>query len=234
MIQETTASVFNTPAQVVTNTVNCEGVMGAGLALEFALRHPDLEVAYEQRCQAGEVRTGRPYLQSVTQAPYQAVLQFPTKRSWRFPSRLEWIDEGLSYIARHYQNPQRPIHSLALPRLGCDRGGLDWSQVRTLIEQRLGSLSELTLYLCDDTAPAEGAEASMLNAYTADHHAGELPPFLTSKVRAALKETAPPERFRYLANVPGVGRQSYARLFQHYFHQDAMAQLPLPGLLSTS
>ena len=88
MIQTTKSSVFNTPATVVTNTVNCEGVMGAGLALEFSLRHPELEQEYAQRCSSGEVRIGRPYLQSVSNAPYQAVLQFPTKQSWRFPSRL--------------------------------------------------------------------------------------------------------------------------------------------------
>ncbi|MCP9928837.1 macro domain-containing protein [Cyanobium sp. CH-040] len=231
MIRDTAASVFNTAAEVVTNTVNCQGVMGAGLALEFALRHPDLDADYRQRCGAGTVQIGRPYLHPVASAGYRAVLNFPTKQHWRFPSRLAWIDQGLAYIAAHYRQATPPITSLALPRLGCDKGGLDWLQVRPLIERHLADLPDLTVYLCSDTAPADGMEAAMLTAYSRDQQSGELPAFLKGRARSALLDAPLPERFRHLAATEGVGKQSYARLFQHYYRLGGAAQL---NLLSTA
>lgn len=227
MIVHTTSSVFNTPAEVVTNTVNCQGVMGAGLALEFALRHPDLDADYQQRCADGKVQTGRPYISPVTAAGYRAVLNFPTKRHWRFPSRLEWIDQGLAYIAAHYRQAIPPISSLALPRLGCDKGGLDWQQVEPLIIRHLADLPGLTVYLCADSSPAQGDEAMMLHSFARDQQCGELPPFLKGRARKALLSAAVPARFRQLAAISGVGRQSYAQLFQHYFRLGDQTQLSL-------
>ncbi|MCP9826231.1 macro domain-containing protein [Synechococcus sp. EJ6-Ellesmere] len=230
MIHDTAASVFNTSAEVVVNTVNCEGVMGAGLALEFALRHPDLEADYQLRCKAGAVQIGRPYLFPVAGCPYRAVLNFPTKQHWRFPSRLGWIEQALSYIASHYSRSSPAITSLALPRLGCDKGGLNWADVRPLIERHLADLPGLTVYLCADSAPAEGTEAVMLTAFARDQQAGELPAFLKGKARQALLKSSPPPRFRQLAAVAGVGKQSYARLFQHYYRCGDAAQLSLLGV----
>lgn len=218
MIHPFEGSVFNSPAEVVTNTVNCEGVMGAGLALEFALRHPELEQDYQERCEEGGVQIGRPYLFPVSGAEYRAVLNFPTKKHWRFPSQLSWIEQGLAYIAQNYRRASPPIRSLALPHLGCDRGGLDWSDVRQRIEHHLADLADLPVYLCDDTAAAAGREAQMLRALARDIEAQDLPAFLKGKARTALLQAEAPERFRHLPAIPGVGKQSYARLFQHY-HQ---------------
>ncbi|MBE9154221.1 macro domain-containing protein [Cyanobium sp. LEGE 06113] len=227
MILHTSASVFNTSAAVVANTVNCTGVMGAGLALEFGLRHPDLAADYQLRCKAGSVQIGRPYLFAISGCSYSRVLNFPTKQHWRFPSRLEWIEQGLAYLAANYRKGSPAITSLALPRLGCDRGGLDWQQVEPLIHRHLGELVDLTVYLCSDTAAAEGTEAVMLNAYGRDHQSGELPPFCKGKVRTALLEAAVPARFRQLAAIAGVGKQSYANLFHHYHRLGDAAQLSL-------
>lgn len=219
MIEVIPASVFNSPAQVITNTVNCEGVMGAGLALEVALRHPELDVDYQQRCQQHKVEIGRPYLFSVPDCSYQAVLNFPTKKSWRFPSQLGWIEQGLAYVAANYARAKPPIRSLALPQLGCDKGGLNWDEVQALIYRQLAPLPDLDVYLCLDTAPAQGCEAVMLDAYSTDHSAQTLPPFLRAAARRTLLAAAVPSRFRQLAQVPGVGKQTYERLFQHYYFQ---------------
>lgn len=227
MIHNLEHSVFNSPAAVVANTVNCQGVMGAGLALEFALRHPDLEADYQLRCKAGAVQLGRPYLFPVSGCPYRAVLNVPTKQHWRFPSHLSWIEQALAYIASHYNQATPPVTSLALPRLGCDKGRLEWSEVRPLIERHLGDLPDLTVYLCGDTAPAEGSEAVMLAAFARNQLAGELPPFLKGKTRQALLQASVPARFRQLAAINGVGKQSYLRLFQHYYHLGEMSQLSL-------
>jgi O-acetyl-ADP-ribose deacetylase (regulator of RNase III) len=227
MIHDTTASVFNTAAEVVVNTINCEGVMGAGLALEFALRHPDLDSDYQLRCQAGVVQIGRPYLFPVSGCPYRAVLNVPTKQHWRFPSRLSWIEQALAYIASHYSQATPPISSLALPRLGCDKGGLAWAEVRPLIERHLGECPDLTVYLCGDAGPAEGTEAAMLESLARDQQRGELPAFLKGKARQVLLASPVPSRFRQLAAISGVGKQSYARLFQHYYRLGDVAQLSL-------
>jgi len=227
MIHLSEQSVFHSPAAVITNTVNCQGVMGAGLALEMALRHPDLEADYQLRCQAGALQIGRPYLFPVSGCPYRAVLNFPTKQHWRFPSRLAWIEQGLAYIASHYSQATPAITSLALPRLGCDKGGLEWQQVQPLVEKHLADLPDLAVYLCADTAPASGTEAVMLSAFARDQQAQELPPFLKGKARQALQSASPPPRFRQLAAISGVGKQSYARLFQHYYRLGESAQLSL-------
>lgn len=227
MIHLTEQSVFNSPAEVITNTVNCEGFMGAGLALEVALRHPDLEADYQLRCKAGAVQIGRPYLYPVSDCPYRAVLNFPTKQHWRFPSRLAWIEQGLTYIASHYAKASPPVTSLALPRLGCDKGGLDWQQVQPLIKKHLADLPGLSVYLCADSAPASGREAVMLAAFARDRQGNELPPFLKGKVRQVLQSSEVPKRFRQLAAISGVGKQSYVRLFQHYYHLGEASQLSL-------
>lgn len=228
MIELLPQSVFNSPADVITNTVNCEGVMGAGLALEFALLHPELEQDYVQRCQQGRVQIGRPYLQEVQGFPYRAVLNFPTKKSWRYPSQLDWIDQGLAYIASHYNRATPPIRSLALPQLGCDKGGLAFADVRQLVERHLASLPDLTVYLCLDSAPAEGREAAMLALYRADHAAGSLPAAIRGAARKALLQAEVPPRFRLLAALPRVGRQSYRCLFEHYCQQQQAMQAPQP------
>lgn len=227
MIELTESSVFNTPAEVVANTVNCEGAMGAGLALEFALRHPELETDYQQRCQEGSVQIGRPYLFNVTGVPYRAVLNFPTKKLWRFPSQLSWIDQGVSYISQHYNRAIPAIRSLALPRLGCDKGSLDWEEVCPLIKKHLADLPELTVYLCADTAAPAGIEAEMLAAFARDQQASELPPILKGRARNALLSAKVPPRFRLLAGISGVGKQSYAQLFQHYYQRRDQTQLSL-------
>lgn len=225
MIHLFPGSVFNAPAAVIANTVNCTGVMGAGLALEMGLRHPDLQADYERRCREGQVRLGHPYLFPLQKAaPYQAVLNFPTKKHWRFPSRLEWIEQGLAYIARHHANPARPIRSLALPRLGCDRGGLDWAEVEPLIHRHLADLPDLEVFLCADAAPAAGAEAAMLQALASDLQAGALPAGVPPRAVRALQGSGTPGRFRMLTGVPGLGKTSYARLFRHYYQLTAEQQ----------
>jgi O-acetyl-ADP-ribose deacetylase (regulator of RNase III) len=201
--------------------------MGAGLALEMALRHPDLEADYQLRCKAGAVQIGRPYLFPVSGCPYRAVLNFPTKQHWRFPSRLAWIEQGLAYIASQYTKATPPITSLALPRLGCDKGGLEWAQVQPLVEKHLADLPGLSVDLCADTATASATEAVMLAAFARDQQTSELPPFLKGKARQALQSASLPPRFRQLAEISGVGKQSYARLFQHYYRLGETAQLSL-------
>lgn len=142
MITYVKGDLFSSSAQVITNTVNCVGVMGKGVALEFKHRFPTMFQDYQTRCKKGMVRTGTPYLWSNEKVE---ILNFPTKRHWNEPSRLEDIEAGLQYLAEHYD--ELGIQSLAMPALGCGNGGLKWENVKPLIEKYLSPISTLDVYL---------------------------------------------------------------------------------------
>lgn len=121
--------------QTITNTINCVGVMGKGLALEFKKRFPEMFEDYRRRCNAGEVRMGTPYIYKAS-TPF--ILNFPTKDHWRNMSYYLGIEQGLDYVAENFE--KLGITSLAVPALGCSNGGLDWNRVRPMIELKLGGL----------------------------------------------------------------------------------------------
>lgn len=147
MVTFVTGNIFDSPAQVLTNTVNCVGVMGAGLALEFKSRYPTMFDDYKARCDAGQVKPGTPYLWEDNRSQ---VLNFPTKRHWKDLSLLEDVEAGLRFLAEHYQD--MGIHTLALPPLGCGLGGLQWKDVRALIEKHLGILPDLEVFVYEPAA----------------------------------------------------------------------------------
>jgi uncharacterized protein YwgA/O-acetyl-ADP-ribose deacetylase (regulator of RNase III) len=119
------ANLFDSSAQTLVNTVNCVGVMGKGVALEFKKRFPEMHKDYVERCNAGKVQLGRPYLYRSLVPPW--VLNFPTKDHWRSVSRLQDIEEGLVHLLAHYQ--EWGITSIAAPPLGCGQGQLEWRVV---------------------------------------------------------------------------------------------------------
>jgi len=127
-------------AEALVNTVNCFGVMGRGLALQFKKVFPENFKAYEVACKHGDVRPGRMFVyetDSVSNPKY--IVNFPTKRHWRDKSRLEDIENGL--VALVHEIRSRNITSIAVPPLGSGLGGLDWSAVRPRIERALCDLT---------------------------------------------------------------------------------------------
>jgi O-acetyl-ADP-ribose deacetylase (regulator of RNase III) len=135
-------NIFQSPAQVLTNTVNCVGVMGKGIALEFKNRYEGLFDAYKALCVKNAVVPGKPYLWENEQVQ---ILNFPTKRHWKDNSRLDDIEAGLKYLAANYAT--MGIDSLAMPALGCGNGGLNWNDVQALIDKYLGSIIDLDVYV---------------------------------------------------------------------------------------
>lgn len=125
MVEILIGDMFKSKAQTLVNTVNCVGVMGKGIALEFKQRFPEMHEDYLRRCAAREVRLGQPYLYSSLLPPW--VLNFPTKDHWRSVSRLEDIMHGLRYLEQHCR--EWGIKSLAVPSLGCGHGQLEWRVV---------------------------------------------------------------------------------------------------------
>jgi O-acetyl-ADP-ribose deacetylase (regulator of RNase III) len=143
-------NIFESSAQVITNTVNCVGVMGAGLALEFKNKFPTMFDGYKIRCQKKEVTPGVPYLWENDSAQ---ILNFPTKRHWKESSLIGDIEDGLKYLAANYQ--KMGLQSMALPPLGCGLGGLDWQDVKPLVEKYLGPLPDLEVYVYEPALASE-------------------------------------------------------------------------------
>lgn len=142
MVTFVKGDILNSPAQVITNPINCVGVMGKGLALEFKKAHHEMFLDYQRRCLAGEVRIGRPYL---WESDSTQVLLFPTKNHWREPSSFKIVELGLEYLAANYRD--LGITSLALPALGCGNGGLRWEKVRQLIAKHLAPIPDLEVFV---------------------------------------------------------------------------------------
>src|SRR4051812_20435899 len=132
MINYTQGNLLDDTAEALVNTVNEVGVMGKGIALIFKERFPGNTETYAKACEAGEVRVGRMLVTCNKELWGPCwVINFPTKKHWRHPSKLAWIRDGLADLVRVIK--ENGIRSVALPPLGCGNGGLEWSQVRSEI-----------------------------------------------------------------------------------------------------
>lgn len=152
MIVETTGNLLLDNAQALVNTVNTVGVMGKGLALQFKRAFPSNFDTYARACADGRVEPGRIFITSLGDGRW--ILNFPTKRHWRQPSRLEDIRSGLDDLVRTIV--ELGVSSVALPPLGCGNGGLNWQVVRPLIFEKLDRLDvEIRLYGPGTPSPEE-------------------------------------------------------------------------------
>lgn len=141
MIEVKTGSIFDAPVRALVNPVNCEGVMGKGLALEFRRRFSDAKEAYfrdyELACKRKDLVPGvvRPF--HIGEGRW--AVSFPTKNRWRTPSRVEYIEAGLTALVEWVR--MNAIESIAIPALGCGLGKLSWNtQVRPRIEAAFAGL----------------------------------------------------------------------------------------------
>ena len=139
MIEFTSGDILKCEADALVNTVNCVGVMGRGIALQFKNAFPENFKAYEAACKREAVQPGRMFVFETGQlTPPRFIINFPTKRHWRGKSRIEDIEAGLVDLARVIR--EKGIRSIAIPPLGSGLGGLDWSEVRPRIERALEPL----------------------------------------------------------------------------------------------
>lgn len=136
MLTYVVGDLFRSPAHVLVNTVNTVGVMGKGIAKTFKQVYPEMFEKYRRLCETGELTVGKLWLY---RTPYKWVLNFPTKTTWRQPSRLEYVENGLKAFVKGYA--EHGITGIAFPALGCGNGELSWEkQVRPLMEKYLKPL----------------------------------------------------------------------------------------------
>jgi O-acetyl-ADP-ribose deacetylase (regulator of RNase III) len=176
MIELTTGDILKDDSEAIVNTVNCVGIMGRGIALQFKNAWPENFKAYEVACKREEVQPGRMFVfdtEQLTSPRY--IINFPTKRHWRGKSRMQDIDSGLTALVAEVQ--QRGIRSIAIPPLGSGLGGLEWTDVLPRIEQAMQSLPEVRVRIYE---PKGAPQADKM------HHSREVPNMTAG--RAALVE----------------------------------------------
>lgn len=151
MIRYAQGNLLEAPTEALVNTVNTVGIMGKGIALQFKEAFPENFRLYSQACSRGEVRVGQMF---VTEHPVLSgarwIINFPTKEHWRAPSRPEWIESGLAALRREIMS--RGIRSIAIPPLGSGNGGLDWAEVRPMVERSLSDIPSVEVIVFEPTA----------------------------------------------------------------------------------
>jgi len=150
MIELTRGNILTADAEALVNTVNCVGIMGRGIALQFRKAFPDNFKAYEAVCKRGELHPGRMFIfdtDSLTNPRY--IINFPTKRHWKGKSRIADIESGLTALVAEIH--RLGIRSIAIPPLGCGQGGLDWADVRPRIERALSAVPDVRVQLFSPT-----------------------------------------------------------------------------------
>jgi O-acetyl-ADP-ribose deacetylase (regulator of RNase III) len=154
MIEFKQGNLLEEKAEALVNTVNCVGVMGKGIALQFKQAFPENFRQYEKACRAGEVKPGRMFTVETGNIFYpRYIINFPTKRHWRGKSKIEDIKSGLVALVAEVR--QLGINSIAIPPLGCGNGGLDWAGIKPLIESAFTELPDVQVFIFEPSgAPA--------------------------------------------------------------------------------
>ncbi|MGO9742929.1 MAG: macro domain-containing protein [Roseiarcus sp.] len=211
MIELTTGDILQADVEALVNTVNCVGIMGRGVALQFKNAFPANFKAYEAACARQDVQPGRMFVfETGALGNPKFVINFPTKRHWRGKSRMEDIDSGLKALSQEVRS--RGIRSIAIPPLGSGLGGLDWADVRPRIEAALRGIEGLDVIIFEPTTapvatksrdvpkmtPGRAALVVLMNRYLA----GLMDPFVTlielQKLMYFMQEAGEPLRLNYV------------------------------------
>ena len=146
MIQLTHGDILKADVDALVNTVNCIGVMGRGIALQFSKAFPENSKVYKTACDKKQLHPGMMLVYDLSRFENpRYVINFPTKRHWKGKSRIEDIESGLKALIDEVR--KRSIHSIAIPPLGCGLGGLNWKQVRPMIENAFETLQDVNVLL---------------------------------------------------------------------------------------
>jgi O-acetyl-ADP-ribose deacetylase (regulator of RNase III) len=230
MIELKMGDILAEDAEALVNTVNCVGIMGRGVALQFKQAFPENFKAYERACKMGEVEPGRMFVFDTGQLTHpRYIINFPTKRHWRGRSRIEDIQTGLDALVAEVR--RRGIRSIALPPLGAGLGGLPWADVRSRIERAFLALPDVHAVVFEPTPTSETAPVpkarkipsmtpgrAVLVGLMDRYLAGLLDPFVTllevHKLMYFAQEAGEPLRLRYVAGPYG----PYAENLRHVLH----------------
>lgn len=229
MIEYKHGDILREDAEALINTVNCMGIMGRGIALQFKNAFPENFKAYVKACKKNEVQPGKMFVfetKQLTNPHY--IINFPTKRHWRGKSRIEDIEAGLVDLVDTIQKYN--IRTIAIPPLGSGLGGLDWFMVKPRIEAALQSLSDVHIFIYEPSGapeniahnrnvpnmtPGRAALVELVNRYLN----GLLDPFVTllevHKLMYFMQEAGEPLRLKYRKAIYG----PYAENLRHVLNE---------------
>lgn len=141
IIQKDSENIFNDiQRDALVNTINCVGVMGKGIALEYKKRYPKMFKQYQQACNDRKIEIGKMWC---FHTPTNLIINFPTKDHWKNPSKYEWIELGLIDLKKVIQ--EKKIKRIRIPALGCSNGKLSFTKVLTLMEIHLKELVDVQI-----------------------------------------------------------------------------------------
>jgi len=214
LIRYSKGSVFNANTQAVVNTVNCVGAMGAGIALEFSLRYPEMFIEYQKKCDIGEIQIG--LIDYYRLNSNLVICNFPTKKDFKFKSNLSWIEKGLINFTHTYKNME--ISSIAFPKLGTSNGELDWNDVKKLMEKYLNNL-DIDIIIClDEEDEASGKEKEMVDNFNQINLSEITNIKLSQKQRDIINNSLPIKRFREILGFNSISLSTYKKLFNIFYN----------------
>lgn len=231
MIDLKRGDILKADVEALVNTVNCVGIMGRGVALQFRKKFPDNYKVYRAACKRKQVRPGKMLIHDFGKFLYpRYIINFPTKRHWRGKSRLEDIESGLVALVEDVRKLK--IRSIAIPPLGAGLGGLNWDEVRPRIEDAFRDMPEIEVFLYEPggapapdkmvkekntpkMTPGRAALLGLMNRYLS----AVMDPTITlleiHKLMYFMQETGEPLRLRYSKAIYG----PYAENLRHVLSQ---------------
>ncbi len=211
MFEFTTGDILRADADALVNTVNCVGIMGRGIALQFKNEYPANFAAYQAACKREEVRPGKMFLFETRELTGpKFIINFPTKRHWKGKSRMADIDAGLKALVDEIRS--RGIRSIAIPPLGSGLGGLNWAEVRPRIEAALRGVGDLHVIVFEPNSAAVATKSRDVPNMTVGRAAlvvlmhrylsGLMDPFVTlievQKLMYFMQEAGQPLKLNYV------------------------------------
>jgi O-acetyl-ADP-ribose deacetylase (regulator of RNase III)/DNA-binding Xre family transcriptional regulator len=232
-IKFTKGNIFTSKHQTLVNTINCVGVMGAGIALEFKYRYPKMYDEYVKLCQDKYIRIGSLWLYR-RETERKWVLNFPTKLHWKFESKPEYLIKGLEKFVETYK--EKGIESIAFPLLGADKGGLSPELSKEIMERYLSQcdipieiyefdpyaeddLIHLTQDLFSRGKPKDVAKTTDISLT------------VVNKIKKALEGNI--NSLSQLAKVKGIGETTLEKLYQIVLHQTKRPKVITQELFDT-
>lgn len=226
-IELRTGDIFKADADAIVNTVNCVGIMGRGIALQFKNAYPPNFKAYKAACDAELVQPGRMFVFETGKFTPRFIINFPTKRHWKGKSRIEDIEAGLVALAEEIKS--RGIKSVAIPPLGAGLGGLHWDDVLPRIKSALQDVPDVDVIIFEPKGPPDTLRASSVPNMTTGRASlvtlmhrylqGLMDPFVTlievQKLMYFMQEAGEPLRLNYIKHHYG----PYANNLAHVLHR---------------
>ena len=221
-------NIFNSKCQTIVNTVNCVGVMGKGIAQVYKLRYPIMFLEYKEHCKNKLIKPGALWLFSKqSNAPW--ILNFPTKFHWKYPSKIEWIENGLKKFVETYE--QKKISSIAFPLLGTHNGGLDTTEVKELMKKYLSKCSiDIEIYDYDPNSQDDLFETFKANWLKLDSNNIKVETGIQPQYARKISDiinSGEVKSMISLANYNGIGEKTLEKAFNYVLDSNHFRQAQL-------